>query len=503
MVEPIVGSLPEAVVDLTEKALIRVLHVDDEAGFLKTAKQILEMQGPFEVETASSVEEAQEKMKGRTFDAIVCDYMMPEKDGLEFLKELRDSENNITFIIFTGKGREEVAVKALNLGADRYFSKIGKPETVYAELAHGIRQVMEKKKAEEALHQEREMLETVTQNIGAGLTIISKDYHILWANKLIKETYGDVKGKVCYETYHQRTHVCPGCGVQEIFETGKKHVVHEQVVSGFDGQNVWLELTATPIRDENGNTTAVLELVVPITKRKKAEESLNRIMEELAVTNEKLGVVGKLTRHDVRNKLSAVLGNIYLAKQTLTDDHEALKYLGDIESTCNQVEKIFEFASMYEQLGTEKLSHMDVSRSVDEAVMLFSDLHGAKVVNDCHGLTVLADSLLRQLFYNLIDNSLKHGEKVSQIRMYYEKVGKDHLKLVYEDDGVGIPKAEKEKIFKEGYGKGTGYGLYLIRKMCEVYGWAIRETGKQGKGAQFTITIPKPNENKKTTYRLH
>jgi signal transduction histidine kinase len=56
---------------------------------------------------------------------------------------------------------------------------------------------------------------------------------------------------------------------------------------------------------------------------------------------------------------------------------------------------------------------------------------------------------------------------------------------------------------KEGYGKGTGYGLYLIRKICEVYGWTIRETGKQGIGARFTITIPKMNESGKTAYRLY
>ncbi|MCK4885702.1 ATP-binding protein, partial [Candidatus Bathyarchaeota archaeon] len=109
----------------------------------------------------------------------------------------------------------------------------------------------------------------------------------------------------------------------------------------------------------------------------------------------------------------------------------------------------------------------------------------------------------RQLFYNLIDNSLKHGEKVSRIRVHYEEAGKDKLKLVYEDDGVGIPKAEKEKIFTEGYGKDNGYGLYLIRKMCEVYGWTIKETGKHGKGTQFTITIPKMSESGKIAYQLH
>jgi signal transduction histidine kinase len=65
-------------------------------------------------------------------------------------------------------------------------------------------------------------------------------------------------------------------------------------------------------------------------------------------------------------------------------------------------------------------------------------------MNECQGLTVLADSLLRQLFYNLIHNSLRYGEKLSQIRIYYE-VEDDQLKLIYEDDGVGIPEHEKEK----------------------------------------------------------
>ena len=135
--------------------------------------------------------------------------------------------------------------------------------------------------------------------------------------------------------------------------------------------------------------------------------------------------------------------------------------------------------------------------------VLFSDKHDLTIVNDCHGLTVLADTLIRQLLYNLIDNALKHGEKVSRIRVHHEEAGKDQLKLIFEDDGVGIPKAEKEKIFEKGYGKGTGYGLFLIRKMCEVYGWSIRETGKHGKGAQFTITIPKISQEGKASYKLH
>jgi signal transduction histidine kinase len=158
--------------------------------------------------------------------------------------------------------------------------------------------------------------------------------------------------------------------------------------------------------------------------------------------------------------------------------------------------RILEFEKCYIQVGSEELGNVDVERYLSEAASLFSDLKGANLINECHGLTVLADSLLRQLFYNLIDNTLKYGKKVSAIRVHYRDEG-NQLKLVYEDDGVGIPSGEKKKLFQEGYGKGTGYGLYLIKRICEAYGWTIQETGQHGKGAQFTMTIAKTNDGKK------
>jgi len=147
MNESTADSSIEVVTNPTEKGPTRVLHVDDEVGFLKAAKQCLELQGSFHVDTVSSVEEAMERMKEKTFDVIVSDYVMPEKDGLEFLKELRDSGNNIPFIMFTGKGREEVAIKALNYGADQYVNKTGDPKTVYTELANNIRRAVERRRA--------------------------------------------------------------------------------------------------------------------------------------------------------------------------------------------------------------------------------------------------------------------------------------------------------------------------------------------------------------------
>ncbi|MFH1328385.1 MAG: PAS domain-containing sensor histidine kinase, partial [Candidatus Bathyarchaeota archaeon] len=240
---------------------------------------------------------------------------------------------------------------------------------------------------------------------------------------------------------------------------------------------------------ELGGKKLIQGIFRDITEQKKAESDLYDTFDELTLANEKLGVVGRLTRHDVRNKLSAVTGNIYLAKQALPKDNEVVKYLNETEFAVDQIEKIFDFARTYEQLGVEERSYVDVEKSFERATLLLSGLSEIEVVNDCGGVKVLADSLLDTLFYNLLDNSLRHGEKVSRIGIYH-KISEDGLKLIYEDDGIGIPEAEKELVFKEGYGKNTGLGLYMIKKMCNVYGWNIQETGEHGKGAQFTITIP-------------
>ena len=138
--------------------------VDDEQGFLEVSKQILEEASNFEVDTASSVDEAIQKLEQHPYDAVISDYEMPQKNGLDFLKELREQKNTIPFALFTGKGREEVAMTALNLGANGYYNKQGSPETVYGELAHGIRLSIEHKKAEEALRESEVKYRVLVEN---------------------------------------------------------------------------------------------------------------------------------------------------------------------------------------------------------------------------------------------------------------------------------------------------------------------------------------------------
>ena len=137
--------------------MITVLYVDDEPGLLELGKIFLEQNGSFSVTTTESGSSALRILKGMTFDAIVSDFQMPEMNGITLLREIR-STSDIPFILFTGKGREEVVIDAINNGADFYLQKGGDPATQFAELGHKILQATSRHQAERALHKRLDLI---------------------------------------------------------------------------------------------------------------------------------------------------------------------------------------------------------------------------------------------------------------------------------------------------------------------------------------------------------
>ncbi|MDD4484994.1 MAG: ATP-binding protein, partial [Methanoregula sp.] len=108
---------------------------------------------------------------------------------------------------------------------------------------------------------------------------------------------------------------------------------------------------------------------------------------------------------------------------------------------------------------------------------------------DVGGIRLLADPMVETVFANLLDNSVRHGEHVTKVRVFSRREGTT-LVVVWEDDGIGIAASDKEKIFGRGYGKNTGLGLFLVREVLGLTGIAVRETGEPGKGARFEIIVP-------------
>ncbi len=367
---------------------------------------------------------------------------------------------------------------------------------------HFARDITGQKKMEEALKASEEKYRELINGMNDTAWVIGFDGKFIDVNKAAVKVLGysreellrmgppDIDGSLTKEQIMELINRMPEDKIQ-VFET--THITK-------DGRVIPVEISSSLVT--YGGKRAILSIARDISERRMAEEKIRQIMEKLHLANEKIMVVGKWARHDARNKLSVIKNSLYLAKKKLPKDHPALKHLEEINAACNQIIEIFNFASAYEMIGVEERSYINVGKIFDEAVALVSGLEGIKIINECHGLEVLADSQLRQLFYNAIENSIRHGGKVSQIRLYYKDEG-DTLKLIYEDDGVGISDEIRAHLFREGYGKGTGYGLYLTKKLCEIYGWRIEETGQYGKGAQFTITIPKTDAKGRALYKIH
>ncbi|TET63642.1 PAS domain S-box protein, partial [Candidatus Bathyarchaeota archaeon] len=280
MTESIIESSAEVALDVISKAPIQVLHVDDDSGFLKAAKQILEMQGNFQVETASSVEEAKERMKQKPYDVIVSDYIMLGKDGLEFLKELRDSGNNTPFIMFTGKGREEVAIEALNLGADRYFNKIGSPEAVYGELAHGICQTVERRRAAEEVWKKEQRLRAVLTSSPDIITVSDLQGNITDCNDAAWKLMGfsskeELIGKSAFEFIAEEDRERALENLKKTFEEGTIRNV-EYTLLKKNGEEYIGELSASILKDSSGNQIGFVSVVRNITERKKTKDKISR-----------------------------------------------------------------------------------------------------------------------------------------------------------------------------------------------------------------------------------
>ena len=259
---------------------INILLVDDEHSLLDQANIFLEKEEKLNVITASSAEEGLDLLDEEDIEVIVSDYQMPEMDGLEFLEEVRKKkEMDIPFIIFTGKGREEVAMKALNLGADRYLQKGGDPKSQYGVLTKAIQQEYEFYKKEKELEKSEQEKSIILERTSDAIAYHDSEHNIIWANRTYLEGAGttlkEMKGKKCYEAWYGRDEPCEGCPTDEALKSGE---VEKGEIFPPEGDRVWL-ITATPIKNEEGNVERIIESSLDITEIKEKEKKIKKLYE--------------------------------------------------------------------------------------------------------------------------------------------------------------------------------------------------------------------------------
>jgi PAS domain S-box-containing protein len=242
-----------------------VLYVDDEPDDLEIGRIFLERDGQFRVEACSSAAAALVALRERSYDAIVSDFQMPGMDGISFLKAVRSEFGDIPFILLTGRGREEVAIAAINNGVDSYLQKGGNPGVQYAELAHGIRQAILRREAEKTLRMSEERFRRLFEQIPLGIALVGPDLRFQTVNPALCRMLGYTGEELVGSLFSSVTD--PGDVPLSIAETERlirgeiPFVRLEKWYLRKDGSLLRARVTVSPIRDEHGAVMHLMPVV--------------------------------------------------------------------------------------------------------------------------------------------------------------------------------------------------------------------------------------------------
>ncbi|QYZ78479.1 PAS domain S-box protein [Methanofollis formosanus] len=207
----------------------------------------------------------------------------------------------------------------------------------------------------------------------------------------------------------------------------------------------------------------------------------------LKKVNEKIGILGDITRHDILNQLTAVTGYMDLA----LDSEDIGEIRGDLRKSLAAAENVrhqLEFTRDYSSLGRGSSRWFDLV-AVAQSALIYAEQNGMQAGISCNGVKICADPLIERALFNLAHNAVAYSRTATEFRISCTLAG-DGLVLFVGDNGIGIPDEEKEIIFRHGVGKHTGLGLFMVREILGITGMTIRETGTAGSGACFAIMVP-------------
>lgn len=244
---------------------LQILLIDDDESFLSIARYYLsEINPSLEITGVNNPIKALDQLNNNHFDAVVSDYQMPDMSGLELLQKLRSRGDDVAFVILTGKSREEVAIKALNLGADFYLQKNNLGEHLFKELAHHLSTAVNRRNMAQQLRQSEQEKRMILDSLQEILVYQNSEGLINWANQAaarsVDRSPEEMVDHYCFELWHNRSDRCPGCPVKTALET---NAYAEGEIQTPDG-NIWL-ITGNPIFNELGEQIGAVETSLNLT----------------------------------------------------------------------------------------------------------------------------------------------------------------------------------------------------------------------------------------------
>ncbi len=343
------------------------------------------------------------------------------------------------------------------------------------------KEIEERNKAEEALMHNMARLRRAEGVAHFGNWEYYPDRNKLTASDGARKLYGlsgeewDVREfqKIALPEYRQALDKA----LQELIEQNKPYNIEFKIQR--PGDNAFMTIQSIAEYDRVKNV--VFGVSHDITEQKRAEEGIRKATKQIVLLN-------SVTRHDILNQLNSLSGYIGMTKK-VADDTKIAELANQEQQIAETIRRQITFTRDYQNIGIQPSQWNNVNATVTK-VLETTDLGGVSIVVNTGNLEIYTDLLIEKIYGNLLENSLRHGKNLTSISLEYRR-DHDDLIIVYQDDGGGIPDEDKERIFERGFGKNTGYGLFLVKEILAITGLTIKENGVFGKGARFEITVPK------------
>ncbi|MBN2733376.1 MAG: response regulator [Methanomicrobiaceae archaeon] len=480
--------------------MMNVLIVDDDEGILDITRIFLEKTGRFNVTAENSAKAALGMLKSGEFDAVVSDYEMPEMNGIEFLKCVRNSGNNIPFIIFTGRGREDVVIEALNCGVDSYIQKGGDLKSQFAELTHRISTAVEKKRAESELIEANEYSKCLIEAHVDPLVTIDCNGIIDDVNNSMEEMAGYSRerliGMPFYSFFKDPEEVKKAL---DLVLSDEEICDYPLVLKTRKKDSVPVFFFATLYHTGNSRARGNSRVKGIFAELHYAGEENIAEFSEKEQKNSDLCL--DILTHDIKNALCTGYGYCDILEGMKEMQAGSKEYLKKTEGCFKRIERTLNCINCLKSIKSQEFSPGPVSldKIMEKETRCYSQV---KINYAGCGLHVMADSLLGSVFENIFGNSIKYADPDSDIGVRVSDEG-SYVKITVEDSSSGMPAeimkklSDGEFINKKPAGY-EGFGLYIISSLVNRYGGKVyaNERIKDGAvcGTSLVFTLNKAEE---------
>ena len=353
--------------------------------------------------------------------------------------------------------------------------------------------------------------DTVFNSVGEAISIVNvENYTIAEVNNVFLQEYGvsreQVIGRTCYSVSHHETSPCRGpehsCPLLEAVKTGQIAAV-EHVHFARDGKQISFEVSAAPIRNEDGNIKQVVHVARDITEKKLAQHQL--------IMNDRLATIGMLASgiaHEVGNPLTSIMGYAHTLPLMAELPAEIKDGLKVIQEESQRAAEILHNLLTFARPEPGKTGPVNVNESISRVLKLRS-FHQKRSQIDT-SLSLDSDlppvtgnrAQLEQVFYNIIANaeySMTQAHNSGNLLITTKREG-PVVRAVFTDDGLGISEIDLTKIFAPFFttkksGQGTGLGLSICSSIVNEHGGRLWAESSLGKGATFIVELPVNKEN--------